>query len=138
MDLAQERAKIIVPTPALSEAIVRSGASAGAEYIAKLKQSRHFIMGVFDERAALEVALWTKLAVDGGDKKDGSDQTWAKVKYDRQIAAIAKVNGASTLYTNDKNLRNFSMQRGLRVIGVEELPVPDSIAQMRMFDEDIE
>ena len=135
-DLAKDKAKIIIPTPALSEALVRSGASAAAAHIAKLRQSKHFLIGAFDDRAALEVALWTKIALDGGDKKEGSDQTWAKVKYDRQIAAIAKVNGASVLYTNDENLRKFAMRRGLRVIGIEELQVPNSAAQIGMFEDD--
>jgi len=134
-DFARERAKIIIPTPALSEALVRADVSAAARYVAMLRQSRHFIICAFDERAALEVALWTRQALDDGDKKEGSCDAWAKVKYDRQIAAIARVNGASVLYTNDGNLRNFVARRGMKVVGIEELPIPPAYAQLGMFDD---
>ena len=36
-----------------------------------------------------------------GNKKDGSGEPWAKIKYDRQIVAIAKVIGASAIYSDD-------------------------------------
>ena len=72
----------------------------------------------------------TKAAIDRGDKKDGSDATWAKVKYDRQIVAIAKVNSASAIYSDDINLTSFARRNGLRVISVVDLNVPDEASQM--------
>ncbi|MGO6722439.1 hypothetical protein ACC717_21320 [Rhizobium ruizarguesonis] len=132
-DLAKSKVRIVIPTPALSEALVRAGGSAGATYIAKLRSSKHFLIEAFDDRAALEVALWTKSAIDAGDKKGGSDETWAKIKYDRQIVAIAKVIGATTIYSNDDNLCKFAFSRGIKAIGIHELPLPDATAQMRMF-----
>ncbi|MCV9962590.1 hypothetical protein OIU34_11840 [Pararhizobium sp. BT-229] len=134
-DLAKNKVRIVIPTPALSEALVRAGGSGGAAHIAKLRSSKHFLIEAFDDRAALEVAIWTKSAIDAGDKKGGSDDTWAKVKYDRQIVAIAKVAGATTIYTNDRNLCSFAFGRGIKAIGVHELPLSDATAQMRMFSD---
>ena len=40
----------------------------------------------------------TRTAISRGDKKSGSRDTWAKVKYDRQIVAIARVLQAPWYY----------------------------------------
>lgn len=129
-DLSKRKVKIIVPTPALSEALVRAGPVAGANYLAGIRKSGWFRIESFDERAAIEVAEMTKEAIDRGDKKNGSDATWAKVKYDRQIVAIAKVNSASAIYSDDINLTSFARRQGLRVISVVDLNVPDEASQM--------
>lgn len=129
-DIAKRKAKIIIPTPALSEALVRAGSVAGANYLARIRKSGWFRIESFDERAAVEVAEMTKAAIDRGDKKDGSTATWAKVKYDRQIVAIAKVNSASAIYSDDINLTSFARRSGLRVISVADLNVPDAAAQL--------
>ena len=61
-------------------------------------------MEPFETRAAIEVALMTRNAKSGGDKKGGLDAPWAKVKFDRQIVAIAKVVQASAIYTDDGDI----------------------------------
>ena len=73
--------------------------------------------------------LMTKRAVNSGDKKAGSDDIWNKVKYDRQIAGIAKVRQASAIYTDDKGLRNIAATVGLAVHGIEDLQLPPEKAQ---------
>lgn len=72
----------------------------------------------------------TRAAIDRGDKRDGSDATWAKVKYDRQIVAIARVNSASAIYSDDVNLTSFARRGGLRVFSVADLPLPGSVSQL--------
>ena len=91
--LDKEKAKIIIPTPALSEALVRAGPAAAQEIIEKLQKYSVFKIEPFDTRAAIEVAAMTRKALDGGNKRGKSGATWAKVKYDRQIVAIARVCG---------------------------------------------
>jgi hypothetical protein len=76
----------------------------------------------------------TKHAIDNGDKKAGSKESWIKVKYDRQIAAIAKVNGTTTIYTDDGGLSKFARANGLRAIGLGELNIPDKSAQIDWVD----
>ncbi len=121
--LEASRTKIVVPTPALSEILVRAG-SAGADYVERIEGSASFRIANFDTRAAVEVALMTKSAIDRADKWDGGEGSWAKLKYDRQIVAIAKTEGVTTIYSDDKNIRNFGARLGLTVICAAELPLP--------------
>lgn len=134
-DLAKSKTKILIPTPALSEVLIRAGKVAASQYLAVIRKSAHFHIESFDERAAIEVALMTKGAIDRGDKRAGSAETWAKVKFDRQIVAISKVNGASVIYTDDANLAAFAKAQGLRTLGVAELPVPRELAQTDWVEE---
>lgn len=121
--LERTRTKIIVPTPVLSEILVRAG-SAGPDYLARITSESVFRTAAFDERAAVEVAAMTRTAIDAGDKRGGVGGTWNKIKYDRQIVAIAKVEGATALYSDDPGVRVFGNQAGLTVIGSWELPLP--------------
>jgi len=121
--LDQSRTKIIIPTPVLSELLVRAGA-AGPEYLAQINAQSVFRIVAFDQRAAVEVAAMAKKAIDSGDKRGGVDATWNKIKFDRQIVAIAKVEGAVALYSDDAGVRVFGKGVGLTVIGSWELPLP--------------
>ena len=122
-NLEKNRTKIIIPTPALSEILVRTGA-AGSEYLAQINAQSAFRIVAFDARAAVEVAAMTRSAIDAGDKSGGVDGTWNKIKYDRQIVAIAKVEDATALYSDDSGVRVFGKGIGLTVIGSWELPLP--------------
>ncbi len=122
-DLERKSAKIIVPTPTLSEVLIRSE-SAGSELIGILSSKSVFQIVAFDERAAVEVAVMTTKALESGDKRGGVDSTWAKIKFDRQIVAIAKVAGATTLYSDDLDIRLSGENAGLTVISAWELPLP--------------
>jgi hypothetical protein len=129
--LEKSSTKIIIPTPALSELLVRAG-NAGLGYLERLRQVRSFKIEPFDERAALEVALEIKKNIDqtGKKKKGKATETWAKVKFDHQIVAIAKVNNATALYSDDEGLSNFASQCGLSVVRLRELELPPKEAQL--------
>jgi hypothetical protein len=132
-ELENNRTKIIVPTPALSELLVRAG-NAGIGYLDRLRQTRPFKIEPFDERAALEVALAIRKNIDQMGKKRGAkaSATWAKVKFDQQIVPIAKVNGAAILYSDDEDLRGFAAQVQLTVVRLRELKLPPREAQMNL------
>ena len=59
------------------------------------------------------MAIVTREAIEAGDKKGGSEEPWQKVKFDRQIAVIAKVNGASVFLTDDDSQSKFARSIGL-------------------------
>jgi len=99
--LTKARTKIIVPTPALSEVLVRAGAVASQQIVDHLQRYAVFQIESFDARAAIEVAAMSRGAMARGKKKENPDATWAKLKYDRQIVAIAKVAGATTIYSDE-------------------------------------
>jgi hypothetical protein len=71
---------------------------------------------------AIEVAAMTKSDMDKGKKRGTVEATMAKIKYDRQIVAIAKVAQAATIYTDDMGIRSFATRAGMTVIGLADLP----------------
>jgi predicted nucleic acid-binding protein len=122
--LAKARTRIIIPSPALSELLVRAG-NGTAELVTRLNKSSTFRIVPFDTRAAIELALMTRAALDSsGDKRGGIDAPWAKIKFDRQIVAIAKVAAATEIYSDDHQLRAAAEEQGLKVIGLADLPIP--------------
>ena len=130
-ELEQSRIKIIIPTPALSEILVRAG-TAGLAYLDRLNTSAAFRIVSFDQRAAVEVAAMTRDAMATGNKRGGAQGTWAKVKFDRQIVAIAKVEGANIIYSDDEDVRRLAIQSGITAIRIAELPLPPEMAQGRI------
>ena len=52
-----------------------------------------------------------------------TNSTWAKVKFDRQIVAIALVEGASAIYSDDRGVKVFGEIAGLRVVRIPDLPL---------------
>ena len=88
--------RILVPTTSIAEFLVHAE-SAAPHYLEELQKSARFKIASFGLRAAVEVAAAIEAAVKKRSKKDGSKETWAKVNFDRQIAAVAKVEGAHTL-----------------------------------------
>ena len=92
------REKVIIPTPVLSEVLVRAGPTASQKIVEDINRYSAFRIESFDARAAIEVAAMTRAALDDTGKKRGkATGPWAKIKYDRQIVAIAKVIGATAI-----------------------------------------
>ncbi|ATQ69218.1 MULTISPECIES: PIN domain-containing protein [Methylosinus] len=121
--LDKEREVVIVPTPALSEALIGAG-DAAPQYLEILNKSARFRVAPFGERAAVEAAAAHREAIRAGDKKEGS-ASWAKVKFDRQIIAIARVEGVTRIYSNDSDIRRYLAGSGeIEVIKMEDLPSP--------------
>ncbi len=119
--------KIIIPTPVLSEFLILAGKE-GPVYLEKIHKTSNFRIAEFDERAAIELAAMHVKIASGFSKaekkrRDGIG-TWAKIKFDRQIVAIAKVNGAATIYSDDENLKKFAETEGIKVVQTSELPLP--------------
>lgn len=115
--------KILIPTPALSEILIKSG-KAKNEILQLLSKATKFEIGSFDLRAALELSVMSDAAFTSKDKKDGATGTWVKIKFDRQIVAISKVAGASKIYSEDEGLRRVAAREGLTALGVAEIQIP--------------
>ena len=108
-----------IPAPALAETLVRSGPNR-AQYMKVLNDSWKFQMVPFDSRAAIETADLIALV------KTNKEQwgTWAKVKFDIQIVAIAKAEGVSVIYSDDQDVENYAKRLKIRVIRICDLPAP--------------
>ena len=128
--LDKAKSKIVIPTPALSEALVRAGAAATQQIVDHLQRYSVFAIEPFDTRAAIEVAAMTRDALASGKKRGASAATWAKVKYDRQIVAIAKVNGATTIYSDDGDMKTLARPSKIDVVSLADLPLPPTKAQL--------
>lgn len=131
--LGRRRQRVLVPTPTLSEILVRAG-TAGSAYLDILNASARFKIVPFDARAAVELAMMTRDAVEAGDKRSGSKSSWAKLKFDRQIVAIARVEGAETIYSDDVELARMGKRLGFNIIGIAEIPLPPTESQAGLFD----
>lgn len=120
---------IIIPTPVLAEALVRAedGAPGIIEALAGLARIK---VRPFGERAAIETAFMTREAIQAGDKRGGSEAPWQKVKVDRQVIAIARVESATKIYADDHRLVAFARRLGMEVFSTWELPVPEQAANL--------
>jgi predicted nucleic acid-binding protein len=131
-ELTKQRATIIIPAPALSEFLVVVH-PAGPEYIQTLNRSARFDIQPFDTRAAVEAAEMYRSFIDAGDRRGGSDDDRQKINVDRQIVAIAKVNGAERLYTADRGIILIGDRWGLPCAPVWKLPLPPLDAQPNLL-----
>jgi len=124
-DLDEDGERVIIPTPVLSEFLILAGKE-GQLYLEKILAARTLLLKPFDERAAVELAAIELSDRSKIGKKAGSDAPYQKVKFDRQIVAVAKVNGAHTIYSDDEDVRKFAIKDGLKVVSTWELAIPPS------------
>lgn len=115
--------KIIVPTPALSELLVKAGDSR-KQILYELTRTGRFQIEPFDLKAAIEVALMTEAELKKGQKRGSSTETWAKIKYDRQIVAIGKVLNVTAIYSEDGDVRTLAASNGLNAKGIADCNLP--------------
>ena len=130
--LEKEKSRIVVPTPALSELLVRAGSDTES-LVQEIQRNAVFRIEPFDTLAAIEVAMMTRQALNGGDKRDGANAVWAKIKYDRQIVAIAKVHRATTIYSDDEHVGTLCKRHKFDFVGIADLPVPHKELQGLLF-----
>jgi len=119
---------LIVPTPALAEFLVRAN-SAGHAWLAMVEKKRSFQIAAFDRRAATECADLDRIALDSKDKRQGSKDAYQKVKVDRQILAIARVNRADLLITEDVGLMHLAIACKMPTKTILDLDLPASHLQ---------
>lgn len=129
-NLSQASIQVMVPTPVLSEILVTSGADK-ARILGEINNSYAFKIQPFDALAAVEVAMLTDLDLQS-NKQLSEDETKAKVKYDRQIIAIAKVNGVKTIYSDDGRLGKKAASNGITVVKTSDLPLPPEPPQTEL------
>ena len=132
--LANDKRTIVIPTPVISEVLVYAGA-AGPRWLEYFNITSVFRIASFDQKAAIEAALFIRDSLDrGGLKIDASDSTVSrgKVKFDRQIVAIAKAEGASTIYSDDDDIFKYAKKAGLRAYRTADLDLPPDDPQQAM------
>lgn len=132
--LKEANEPVVIPMPALAEFLVFAGQD-GPRYMEIIRETSIFRPEPFDERAAIELASAELEARVGGEKRGSADGArWQKVKFDRQIVAIARVNGVRVLYSDDPDVKSLGNDLGVEVQSLEDLPLPPAI-QERLFEE---
>ena len=131
-ELEVSRTTVVVPTPVLAEILVRTPEEDAKTILERLNQAAAFEMAPFDQRAAIELADLMRIELDqqGRRKLRQEAETWAKLKFDRQIVAIAKVRGAATIYSHDAGIRTVARRIGIDVLRLQDLPLPPEVAQL--------
>lgn len=121
-NLSEAGIQILIPTPVLSEILVTTGPDK-ARVLNEINSTFAFRIQPFDEVAAVEVAMLTDADLKS-NKRMSKAETVAKVKYDRQIIAIAKTNGVKTIYSDDNGLAKRAKANGINTIRTSDLPLP--------------
>lgn len=110
---------------------MRAGAEVSEKIIEHLQRFTVFRVESFDTRAAIEAAAMTRDYLTSRERKRGtSNATWTKIKFDRQIVAIAKVHGAKTIYSDDRDIGQIAARVKIEVVGLNDLPLPPEDAQL--------
>lgn len=122
-DLDSESETMIVPAPVLSEFLVLAGNDA-PEYLNRLGEKKNLLVKPFDEKAAIELAAIELEDRKRSGKRGPSNSPWTKVRFDRQIVAIAKANGAKRIYSDDEDLMKYATRAGIEVVRTWDLHPP--------------
>ena len=135
--LTDKKGKIVIPTPVLSEVLVHAG-DAMQPYLNILNDRAAFRIVPFDQKAAIEAALAMSDAIKrGGHRVDAAnpDATKTKIKFDRQIIAIAKAEGAHAVYSDDADVHSYAKHSGLDAYRTIDLDLPPEDPQQSLgFD----
>jgi predicted nucleic acid-binding protein len=121
-NLSESRTQVLIPTPVLAEVLVCAGPKRAA-ILAKLTSSYAFRIQPFDEMAAVDCAD----LIDGAlttKRRTKQSEAKAKIKFDRQIIAIAKVAGVKTIFSDDEGLAKCARKNGIQVTRMCDLPLP--------------
>ena len=114
---------LIVATPVLAELLVKAG-TGGPGVLEQLSGQARIRVRPFGRIEAIELAAMTQEALAAGSKKGSSTEPWQKVKFDRQIIAIARVARATHIYADDNGLANTARSLGMEVVSTWDLEIP--------------
>lgn len=129
--LSEAGSRVVVPTPVLAELLVGAGAARSA-YLSELQASSVFQIISFDVKSAVELSFLLEANNKPVKSKLSRVETWAKVKFDRQIIAIAKAHNISDIYTDDGHLTAVAEANGVVVHHTWDLKLPPQDKQVEM------
>jgi hypothetical protein len=122
--------QLLIPTPIISEFLIKAGPNR-FEYIQKFIAAKNLLPANFDHKAAIELALLNDPDLNSMKSLEGN-LTAAKIRFDRQVVAIAKSSGASCVYAGDNNLAGCARDNGMKAVMTWELPEPPIPPQLEM------
>lgn len=114
---------VVLPAPVLSEYLLGVSREKHNAHLGIIMSTRSIQIAPFDELAAIECAL---LPSNQELKNMDANSTMAKLKYDRQIIAIALSIGADEIWTHDKQVFAKAKALGIQarsLADIERLPM---------------
>lgn len=132
-DLSKKGGTLIVPAPALAEALCASEAM--ESYFEQLRQFACIELAPFDGRAAYELGRIIRGAKASGDKRSGQTGEWQHIKMDRAIVAIAVSRSAKIFFSDDGRQIAFAKMAGLDVKSTWDLNLPSAYAQQHLSEQ---
>lgn len=123
--LEKSRTKIVIPTPALTEVLIRAGKAREAIHNTLPRKSA-FEIAAFDVKAVMECSLLLEEAWSSAEKRA---ITKTKFKFDWQIVAIAASRRVTTIYSDDADVAKAAARVNMRVIRIDDLALPASSSQ---------
>ena len=118
-----DRTPVLLPAPALGEVLLSCG-SQRQSLLTAIKSQYGVRVAAFDEPAAIELAMMVDADPKPAKAAGDAPQTYAKLKYDRQIVAIAKVRKASMIYSDDRGLARMAARNRIDVTATHQLLLP--------------
>lgn len=118
--LDRDKARIVVPTPALAEIFVKKPERMDS-FLRTLRRSSRFSVGEFGTAAAAAAA---DLMRRHWPNPRARQAEWSRhrLKFDLQILAIAQVVNAACIYTNDKELADLARAERMSAMRFQDLP----------------
>lgn len=126
--LEKSRTRIVIPTPALTELLVRAG-KAREEIHNVLTRKSAFEIAPFDVKAAIECSILLEEAWSGLEKRA---VTKTKFKFDWQIVAIAATRWVTAIYSDDGDIAKAAARVGIQVVRIDDLALPASASQAKL------
>lgn len=118
--LIARHACIVIPAPAMAEYFVQSKIS-DLVIFNDLIGKPWILIGPFDYMAAIELHLIENAARGNGDKRDGIEAPWQKIKIDRQIVAIGRAHRCDLIVTDDHGVAAASVRAGIPTSSIDDL-----------------
>jgi hypothetical protein len=131
-DLSRRNGTLLVPAPALAEAL--SASNVIEAYFNDLKQYSAIEVAPFDGKAAYEFGRIIRAAIASGDKRSGQTGHWQHVKMDRAIVAVAVSRSATVFYSDDARQIAYANLAGLMVKSTWDLDLPPEYAQQDLSE----
>jgi hypothetical protein len=133
--LSEAGEKVVIPTPVLAECLTKAG-PAGPDYLALIGRQSVFRVVSYDERAAIETAARLANVFPRARAADLEAQVSRhRIKFDWQIVAVAAVEGATTVYSDDPGVVKLARDAGMQAHRLADLPLPPEEAQAALpFD----
>ncbi|WP_051222007.1 PIN domain-containing protein [Neptunomonas japonica] len=120
--LQEKGIKVLVPTPVLSELLLVNRKKY-KEILEVIRTRTVFRPVSFDQRAAIELAINLEDAKVTQNLNVGLTSK-AKLRFDRQIIAIACAQGVKVIYSDDANVCSLATRKGMRAYGIKDMDLP--------------